>query len=30
MKSLLVKFQPEFDAVGSILAQFKKYGKVDV
>lgn len=29
MKSLLVKFQPEFDAVGSILAQFKKYGKVD-
>lgn len=29
MKKLLQRFQPEFDAVGSILSDFRKYGYVD-
>jgi hypothetical protein len=29
MKKLLQRFQPEFDGVGSILTDFKKYGYVD-
>ncbi|WP_162258935.1 MULTISPECIES: PD-(D/E)XK nuclease family protein [Mesorhizobium] len=29
IKVLLKKFQPEFDAVGSILSEFKRYGKAD-
>lgn len=29
MKKLLQRFQPEFDRIGSILTDFKKYGYVD-
>ena len=29
MKKLLQRFQPEFDGIGSILTDFKKYGYVD-